>query len=155
MPQIKGSHIDRADSDSYQEVLAMLWDQTMFYVEDINGLQTPLKLEKPSSRSSRYDAEFLYVITSDENEEVSKVGRSTNPKRRLKGLQTGSPYKLRIAYTYGVLTKQSCLSLESRVHMLLDRERLSGEWFNLPAEDIVPIIEDVTNKATITERVSF
>ena len=149
---------------THEGIVNWLVDQTCFYVEDIDGLQSPLKLEKPSELAdnvsisdiqrttlSVYKAEFVYVITSAENIGVSKIGRSRDPEKRLKGLQTGSPHKLHIEYTYGLFTKKSCLALEGRIHRLLTAERLSGEWFNISAKDASLLINNIIDNATITE----
>ena len=39
--------------------------------------------------------DHLYIIQSDISGAM-KIGRSKNPKKRLKQLQTGSPYKLKL-----------------------------------------------------------
>ena len=153
---------------NYEGIVSWLVGQTCFYVEDIQGLQTPLELEKPagwpeegSSKDMLYctismaKAEYVYVMTSDENKEVSKIGRSRDPEKRLKTLQTGSPYKLRVACDYGPLTRKSCIVLESHVHKLLHTKRLEGEWFNLAPEDARLIIRDVINNANITHEVPY
>jgi hypothetical protein len=68
----------------------------------------------------------LYVIQSDVTGAV-KIGRSTNPEKRLLELQTGSPYKLRmLAWFVG------CGEMEPVLHRSLERWRLKtkGEWFH-------------------------
>jgi len=71
--------------------------------------------------------EHLYVIQMDVTG-AFKVGRTSNPPRRLAELQTGAPHKLRIicvAFGQGFR--------ERKVHALLRRYRTraySGEWFH-------------------------
>ena len=144
-------------------VVNWLVGETCYYVEDVDGLQSPLELKKPAEwpeQGSRRDqqrailsvakSEFVYIITSTENKGVSKIGRSRDPKKRLKNLQTGSPYKLHIQYTYGLLTRKSCLALERRVHKLLKADHLSGEWFNVEAKDAELVINEIIDNAIIT-----
>jgi hypothetical protein len=67
----------------------------------------------------------LYLIQSHTTGAV-KIGRSRDPERRLKQLQTGSPYKLRI-----ILVLKDQGHLEGMLHERLRRGRTRGgeEWF--------------------------
>ena len=84
----------------------------------------------------------LYIIQSDVTG-AFKVGRSKSPIRRLKQLQTGSPYQLKL-----VCILENKGYQEKLLHRRLDESgrRCKGEWFefdligNLP-DDIVEILD--------------
>lgn len=65
----------------------------------------------------------LYIIQSAVTGAI-KVGRSGNPDKRLKSLQTGSPYPLRIIL---VLDRRGWQ--EKALHERLSRFHTKGEWF--------------------------
>ena len=67
----------------------------------------------------------LYVIQSHVTGAV-KIGRSSDPERRLLSLQTGSPHRLRLLASYEGRGEE-----ERNLHRLLRRFRLKqeGEWF--------------------------
>ena len=69
-----------------------------------------------------------------------KVGRSSNPKRRLQDLQVGSPYKLKI-----ILVIEGAGYREPLVHKSLAGYRsqgvMKGEWFIEPGMSSLP--EDI------------
>ena len=76
---------------------------------------------------------YIYIIGG--NTPPYKVGISKNPQRRLKNLQTGSPYPLKIhSLTETCITKTKLL--ETVIHRHLKFKRTSGEWFDVPLEDL-------------------
>jgi len=79
----------------------------------------------------------LYLIQSSCTG-AFKIGRSSNVKRRLAELQTGSPYKLRI-----ILVLKNQGERERRLHRDLARYRSQGthkgEWFIEPALGSLPL----------------
>jgi len=77
--------------------------------------------------------DHLYLIQSDKTGMI-KIGRSKNPQRRLKTLQTGNPNQLRLIYVY-----EGKGYLESSVHEELDRWRRKGEWFDYQCVGSIPL----------------
>lgn len=73
---------------------------------------------------------FVYVIGADELEPV-KVGIAKNLKKRVKDMQTGNPYELKVLDSFGPMTKGKAVEFET--HMLVKyhekRVRRNGEWF--------------------------
>lgn len=68
----------------------------------------------------------LYLIQMDRTG-VFKVGRSSNVRRRLREIQTGCPYKVRI-----ILVLELFGYLEKEIHRKLSAyrtRRYRGEWF--------------------------
>lgn len=72
---------------------------------------------------------FIYVIAGGRRH--VKVGFSNNPKNRLKQLQTGCPFSLRIV---GQWSTTRHLEIERRAHAILGKYRWAGEWFDVPAQ---------------------
>jgi len=66
---------------------------------------------------------YVYFIKSETNDYI-KIGKSYNPKERLKGLQGSSPVKLRL-----LKTVEGGLFLEHILHTYFRKYRHHGEWF--------------------------
>ena len=82
----------------------------------------------------------LYIIQSDMSGNI-KIGRSKDPQKRLKQLQTGNPNKLKlIAFFEGEGWK------EKIIHEKLRRYRLKGEWFSYDCVGSIPenLYEQIT-----------
>ena len=74
----------------------------------------------------------LYIIQSDLTGMI-KIGRSKDPAKRLKQLQTGNPNKLKlIACFEGEGWKEKIL------HERLEKFRLQGEWFSYSCVGSIP-----------------
>lgn len=71
---------------------------------------------------------YVYLIWAEKTPRY-KVGKSSNPERRLKQLRQQSCYPLTlIAQQYF----ENVLAHELRIHKLLNEFRVHGEWFELP-----------------------
>lgn len=73
---------------------------------------------------------FVYVITNPAWREHVKIGRAFNPRSRLAGYQTGTPfrdYKLEYAVYF-----KDCYFAEREIHARLSPVRVEGEWFVIP-----------------------
>lgn len=84
---------------------------------------TALHAEKTDKRG------FVYVITHPMYPEYVKIGRAFNPESRLRGYQTGCPfrgYKLHYSVYF-----HDCYQAEREMHLRLDRYKMEGEWFAL------------------------
>ena len=76
----------------------------------------------------------LYVIQTDITGAI-KIGISNNPKRRLRQLQTGSPYKLKLLT---IVTGRG--DLERSLHTSLKpyKKACKGEWFDFDCTGSFP-----------------
>jgi len=76
----------------------------------------------------------LYIIQSDKSGAI-KIGRSKNPQRRLKQLQTGSPFKLKM-----LLVLEGKGSIEKSLHERLVefKQDCKGEWFDFDSTASLP-----------------
>jgi hypothetical protein len=71
---------------------------------------------------------YVYAITDGK---FTKIGRSVDPERRLRQLQTGSPRELRLEWT---APESDCS--ESFLHDRLATQRIRGEWFSVDVETV-------------------
>jgi hypothetical protein len=69
---------------------------------------------------------YLYIV---EGGRGFKIGRTTNPTKRLKGLQVGSDHPLKL-----VATAPIHATLETLIHERFAHLRIGGEWFEPNAE---------------------
>ena len=78
--------------------------------------------------------DHLYIIQTDETGAI-KIGRSKNPLSRVKQLQTGSPYKLKLLL---ILENQG--SMEKELHRRLKpfKQNCRGEWFDFDCTGSLP-----------------
>ena len=76
----------------------------------------------------------LYIMQMAVTGEI-KVGRSSDPERRLRHLQTGCPHPLRI-----ILVVPGAGRIEKNIHRLMDyrQTRRNGEWFSAEALNELP-----------------
>ena len=76
----------------------------------------------------------LYIIQSSNNG-CFKIGRSKHPEKRLKQLQTGSPYKLKL-----VLVLKNEGAYEKSLHRLFPKREIKckGEWFDFDLIGYLP-----------------
>ena len=75
----------------------------------------------------------LYIIQSDVTGMI-KIGRSSNPQKRLKQLQTGNPNCLKLIASFkGEGWK------EKLIHEELKRWRKKGEWFSYDCVGSIPV----------------
>jgi len=76
----------------------------------------------------------LYIIQSSNNG-CFKIGRSKHPEKRLKQLQTGSPYKLKLVLVLLNEGKQ-----EKSLHMRFPKSEITckGEWFDFNLLGFLP-----------------
>lgn len=96
-----------------------------------------------------YDEGMIYFIQQGEDA-YFKIGRTqSNTKKRLIGLQTGNPKRLRI---YGKVRSYNVLKDEDDLHIKYYRQRQEGEWFNLTPYQIENEIESWGDKGELLIR---
>ncbi|MBU0491030.1 MAG: GIY-YIG nuclease family protein [Chloroflexi bacterium] len=85
-------------------------------------------------RRTRPDRGYVYLVQALEiADRRFKIGRGKNPKKRLQGLQSGSPVRLVIALT---IPTDHMGRLEKGLHARFAAQRLHGEWFRLSEADV-------------------
>jgi DNA-binding transcriptional ArsR family regulator len=80
---------------------------------------------------------FVYVMGADELGNRVKIGWSDAPERRLRQLQTGSAYRLKLLDTH-----PGPQDLENFLHEGFATRRVHGEWFDFGDEDPLPLISE-------------
>jgi hypothetical protein len=81
------------------------------------------------------DSPFIYFIQQDKKGPI-KIGFSANPIYRLRELQAGNPFKLKIV---GIINNANT-KLEIEMHNKFSHIRLCGEWFE-PAKELTGFIK--------------
>ena len=88
-----------------------------------------------------------------------KIGISINPQKRLKQLQTGTPYELSIIYVH---ESKFPFKVEKILHNTFaskkiadnyeyDFEKLMGEWFNLTPGDVLDFKKNCIKTESLIE----
>jgi Meiotically up-regulated gene 113 len=85
----------------------------------------------PSIATTDIGKPFVYVIRGEHGR--SKVGCTGNPNRRLNDLRTASAFPLRLEFI-GIPQSGDGEKIEQCVHDMLDRFRVTGEWFTCTPE---------------------
>jgi len=97
-------------------------------------------IKKIKGKEFSKNKKVIYFI-QQENDGAIKIGISNNFKKRLRQLQTGSPYKLNI-----LTIINGDEELEKQLHSKFAEYRLSGEWFK-PVEKLVNYINKLEKPA--------
>ena len=87
--------------------------------------------------------DHLYVmIRSDAPSSLIKVGRSKDPQKRARDLESSQCFRMEVAIVFPNQGRH-----ENKVLKTLRNKRTRGgrgqEWFNLPVRDAVPVITDI------------
>jgi hypothetical protein len=88
-------------------------------------------VERPEVRSGQpdqiqqADLRWVYVVSSEDNPKVVKIGVASDVERRIKNLQVAAPTRIVLRWS-----ARGGLPLESHLHEKFRRRRMSGEWFD-------------------------
>ena len=99
----------------------------------------------------------VYFIAENENDDHNslrvKIGRSRDINVRLRALQTGSPYELKLM---GWIESGNDKGLESELHERYSEQHIHLEWFYLDPEDVLEELKSHGISAYIaTEKNTF
>ena len=81
---------------------------------------------------------FLYIIESGR---LVKIGITSDLNSRLAALQTANPTKINLVYVLVCKSRDHALALETKFHELLSSYRKNGEWFSIPAIQILTLVQ--------------
>lgn len=82
---------------------------------------------------------FIYMVRSGS---AVKVGKANDVYSRINGLQTGNPVKLELLHVV-----PGDHELETRIHKLLRKDRVHGEWFDGPnVERVLELVAELAAK---------
>lgn len=88
------------------------------------------------SASEAVTHQSVYVMTAGWRE--VKIGISTNVERRLSGVQTGCPHRVKLASQWRT---PHARKVEKAAHAALVKYRTSGEWFKLPTPVAIAVVD--------------
>jgi hypothetical protein len=89
------------------------------------------------------DATHVYIIARIRGNRPIlpvKIGISSNPSKRLAGLQTANPFPLVLLTTFYCPTRGMAKELEAFFHETQSDRRLSGEWFGIAPMEAVELL---------------
>lgn len=92
------------------------------------------QLETKGKRSQK-----LYIMGLSGVDLIYKIGISVNPKRRLKQLQTGCPFILRLLWCCDL---KDAKETEKRIHLCLKSNHVSGEWYKVEG-DVISVVKSL------------
>lgn len=99
------------------------------YLSDSLNKNEEHKLKYPNLFKSIKSRSNIYLIKNNRNGYI-KIGKSSNPKKREKTLQSEEP-ELELIFTLN-----ASLLTETELHIKFNSKRVRGEWFNLTDEDV-------------------
>lgn len=83
---------------------------------------------------------YIYFI-QEGNTHLYKVGRTNDPAKRLKELQTGNPRKLNMYHIIECYNMSAACRLELNLHKYLAGQKVLNEWYKLDKKHIKEIIK--------------
>jgi Meiotically up-regulated gene 113 len=99
---------------------------------------------------------FLYIVCIVDREgkysSPIKIGVTTNCASRLACLQSGNPHRLDFYAKFPFPTEADAYRAERELHGLLSGHRLSGEWFDISPDAVMPeLIRAIHRRANLLE----
>lgn len=89
-------------------------------------------------KKQAYSEAVKTYIAYDFNTGLYKIGRSKDPKNRVKALKTGNTGIIILFYCAG--------NIENQLHKRYSLNRRQQEWFNLSEDDIIALFEEFKPK---------
>ncbi len=92
--------------------------------------------------------EYVYILTSQRyyRQHMFKIGKTTNPKQRLVGYNTGAAMSEDEMFYISKIPTFDCGGLEKMLHRALDNYRVRKEWFHIPQERMLEIVKLVSKQ---------
>lgn len=76
---------------------------------------------------------YVYVLAAIHDPTIFKIGRTNNPKDRLRTFSVKLPFDVEYLHT---IQTDDMYALESKLHRRFASKRVNGEWFKLSADDL-------------------
>lgn len=124
----------------------------MKYGGNLSTETRPAAVKVAKKNSIRHIERYVYAIRPVDGADVVKIGLSTNPQKRLVGLQTGYPFPLKIFISHLCDSRTvSAKQLEAALHKKFKARNTQGEWFEGVTDDEVrEAIAKIESKRAIT-----
>jgi len=99
---------------------------------------------------------YVYIIQSGTRKKSPiKIGMSDDPEKRIKQLQTGNPYILRIIISIKCNSRKHAFELERTLHRMLLRNNILNEWFFVKKKSLLETINRFANNPDLKQVKSF
>lgn len=109
---------------------------------------------------------YVYIIHQATTNYI-KIGIAENTSQRLKDLQTASPLPLHLKYSLPCKDRNSAIAIESYLHQRYEKQRMSGEWFDVAVDETIdflkvaaflakylqPVVEVIDTKTVEVEKI--
>lgn len=82
----------------------------------------------------------VYIIGGESDASPWKIGLASNPHKRLRDLQVGSPKKLAIKAAFSLAGNAEAKIVERTAHLKLAHARSHGEWFIASLEEVMAVV---------------
>lgn len=96
---------------------------------------------------SEHDSQKVYIIQHELG--LYKIGIAENPEKRVRQLQVGSPFELKLRQTENPTNARR---VEQHLHEKLRKFHFRGEWFDLPEEQLPLTIPTHVSKAGVPNK---
>jgi hypothetical protein len=121
------------------------------YGPEIHGLPVVENRKRDEELGSGYTPSgtptpCVYAIEANTGQ--VKIGRAKNAKKRLNGLQTGSPVELTLL---AAGETNHADRVEAYLHRRYGKHRIRGEWFRLSRDNVIELIETIENTEVIAD----
>lgn len=92
---------------------------------------------------------YVYFVKAWGECPLIKIGKANDPLERVRKLQTGCPFKLKLMGMVKCRSEYHALQVEKFTHELFRKQRRRGEWFRLSAsheQAIKDVIREALNR---------
>lgn len=86
---------------------------------------------------------YVYVVGLRGASTPIKVGVASNVEIRLSTLQVGNHLELELKYAHECSGQAVAEKLERRIHQLLQKQHLRGEWFTVEASAVAAALQEL------------
>ena len=86
---------------------------------------------------------YVYILRSGKSNNF-KIGVAKDIGKRIKELQTGSPYVLTLYHCFTAPTRKSAFNCENTLHKFFDQhktELMCGEWYRITKKELLPFLK--------------
>ena len=123
------------------------------HIDDTNIDDTNIddtNIDDTNGNNTKVEYNFVYIIRQG-NQRIYKIGISDKPHKRVKQLQTGNPYPLRIIFQTPIISSINCRKVESVIHKYLKEKGywMRGEWFKIEDNEVVLMIATKINSMSV------
>lgn len=101
-------------------------------VSDVSVLFVP-----PIETNVTTNPGYVYLVKAVYPERIYKIGKSSEPKKRLKKMGVKLPFPIEVMHLIRTDDMSKC---ERALHIEYDDKRLEGEWFELDERDVKDIL---------------